>query len=216
MNEDLWSIEADASLQAVLDDPASPQLLRQTLAGVLPWQTRNETTVNRALRATRIAPEWVAALLALGATVEVEGEEGSMEIPLKDRIAEKGDGSLVALRVPALADGMRSGAAQVARTPAGAPIVTAFAVVDLEDGVVQEARVALAGVWPEAAGLAEAPADLAGGPLDGERIQAVAEAVAEEADPPDDFLGSAEYRRAMAEVLARRALASCLEEGGDA
>ena len=81
----------------------------------------------------------------------------------------------------------------------------------LIDDAVKAARVALTGVWPEAALLAAAPADLAGGPLSAERIQAVADAVIEEVDPPDDFLGSAAYRQVMAGVLTRRALEHCLE-----
>jgi CO/xanthine dehydrogenase FAD-binding subunit len=56
--------------------------------------------------------------------------------------------------------------------------------------------------------------------LDAERIRAVAAAIEQEVVPQGDFLGSEEYRRAMAGVLARRALEACLhqeagEEGGD-
>jgi CO/xanthine dehydrogenase FAD-binding subunit len=215
MKESIWSIEASASLQAVLDHPDSPQLLRQTLTGVLAWQTRNETTIDRALRARRIAPEWVAALLALGAMVEVEAEDSSAEMPLETMIAEKATGAVLSLAVPVDGLGRRVGSARVARTPTSTPVATAFATLDLENGVVIAARVALTGVWPEAARLAEAPSDLIGAPLDRERVQAVADAVTSEVDPPDDFLGSAAYRRAMAGVLTRRALENCLE-GGDA
>ncbi len=72
----------------------------------------------------------------------------------------------------------RGGAARIARTPSDRPIVAAYAVVDA--GVQ---RVALCGVahHPILAGMA--------------------------LDPPDDFKGSAEYRRAMAEVVMARALA---------
>ena len=55
----------------------------------------------------------------------------------------------------------------------------------------------ITGAWPEPLRLAEAAARLVGGPLDAEHIQAVAEAVEEEVAPQGDFLGSAEYRRAM-------------------
>jgi len=50
------------------------------------------------------------------------------------------------------------------------------------------------------------------GPLDPDRIRAVAEAVEEEVAPRGDFLGSREYRRAMAGVLVRRALEQCVGE----
>jgi len=105
----------------------------------------------------------------------------------------------------------------VARTLADEPIVAAIAVVALDGDVVGQARVALTGAWPEPLRLAEAAARLVGGPLDAEHIQAVAEAVEEEVAPQGDFLGSAEYRRAMAGVLTRRALERIQRrEAGDA
>ena len=216
-----WTIETDTSLQSVLDSPECPPLLRQTLTGTLSWQTRNETPVRRALRSPRIAPQWVAALLALGATVTVEGDAGPEDVPLA---VGAGFPRPHALHVPRRGlppasggpGGVRWGEARVARTPADEPIVAAVAVVETDDGVVQQARVALTGVWPEAVRLAKAPAQLVGGPLDEESIRAVAAAVEKEVTPKGDFLGSEEYRRAMAGVLTRRALEQCLrQETGD-
>jgi CO/xanthine dehydrogenase FAD-binding subunit len=81
---------------------------------------------------------------------------------------------------------------------------------------VRQARLALIGVWPETVRLAEASAQLIGGPLNEISIRAVAEAVEQEVAPRGDFLGSEEYRRAMAGVLTRRALEACLcQEAGD-
>jgi len=220
----MWTIVTDAPLQSVLDRPDAPPLLRQTLTGALSWQTRNETPVRKALKSPRIAPQWMAALLALGATVTVEGESGPEEVALA-----VGTGLLRphALHVPR-AEGTRWGAAHVGRTPADEPIVAAVAVVEMtgpstgpsassgqssgQGGVVQQARVALTGVWPEAVRLAEAPARLVGGPLDETSIRAVAEAVVMEVAPTGDFMGSEGYRRAMAGVLTRRALEQCLHQ----
>jgi CO/xanthine dehydrogenase FAD-binding subunit len=53
---------------------------------------------------------------------------------------------------------------------------------------------------------------LVGAPLDKERIRAVAAAVEAEVSPKGDYRGSAEYRRAMAGVMTRRALERCLQE----
>jgi CO/xanthine dehydrogenase FAD-binding subunit len=196
----MMKIDVNGSLQSVFDDPACPQVLRQTLAGALSWQVRNETSVRKALASPRIAPQWVAALLALGATVVTEDGEVSL--------AEADIAEARTLQV-SLA-GVRWGEAHVARTLADEPIVTAIAAVHLEDDVVQEARIALTGVWSEVVCLAEAAAQLVGGPLDAERIQAVAQAVQAEVEPKGDFRGSEEYRRAMAGVLTRRALEACL------
>ena len=179
-------------------------LLRRTLTGALSWQVRNETPVRRALTSPRIAPLWVAALLALGATVTVERDDG----PAETLLAETGGGDIRTLYVEV--GEPRWGEAHVARTPADEPIVVAVAAVEMDGDAVRQARVALAGVWPEPVRLAQAPARLVGGPLDEERIWAVAEAVEKEVAPEGDFLGSEEYRRAMAGVLTRRALEACL------
>lgn len=209
--DETWSIAADAPLQAVLDRPDTPLLLRQALTGVLAWQTRNETPVQRALTAPRITPQWVAALLALGATVTVEAEAGPTRVPLDAFLHRRTAGEVSALHIPKAQ--VAWGEAHVARTPTDEPIVAAFAVVELDGAVVRQARVALIGAWPEPARLAQAPTRLAGGPLDDEHIRAVAEAVEKEVAPRGDFRGSAEYRRAMAGVLTRRALEAAWRQG---
>jgi CO/xanthine dehydrogenase FAD-binding subunit len=205
---DVWSVDADAPLQSALDRPDTPPLLRQALTGVLSWQTRNETPVRRTLTSPRVAPQWAAALLALGATVTVEGDGRSTEVPVELVLQRQAKGVVSALHVEL--GSVRWGEARVARTPADEPIVSAIAVVGLDDDVVRQARVALTGAWPEPARLAKAPDRLVGGPLDAEHIQAVADGVAEEVAPRGDFLGSEAYRRAMAGVTTRRALEACL------
>jgi CO/xanthine dehydrogenase FAD-binding subunit len=154
----------------------------------------------------------MAALLALGATVTLERESESEEMALDELLHERVDGEIVALRVRT--EGIRWGYAQVARTPADDPIVSAVACVEMQGGRVQEARIALTGAWSRPVGLAKAAGRLAGGQLDEKQIQAVAAAVEEEVSPKGDFRGSAEYRRSMAAVMTRRALAQCLQEEG--
>jgi CO/xanthine dehydrogenase FAD-binding subunit len=211
----VWSIDADALLQAVLDDPACPPLFRQPLTGAISWQVRNETPVRKALTSPRVVPQWVAALLALGATVTAEGTEIPLETLLRSRV----EGTISALHVPPLPPlnpPPTGGEAHVGRTPADEPIVAAVAVVEMDGDTVRQARVALTGVWPEPVRLAEAVAQLVGGPLDEDSIRAVAAAVKEEVAPRGDFRGSEEYRRAMAGVMTRRALEQCLrQEVGD-
>jgi carbon-monoxide dehydrogenase medium subunit len=214
--QEVWRIDGDVPLQAVLDGPECPPLLRQTLTGVLSWQMRNETPVRRVLSVPRVAPQWVAALLALGATVTVEGDDGLSEVPLEALLRAQASGRVSALNVPVGPGGASLGEAHVGRTPTDEPIVAAVAAVEVAGDAVRQARVALTGVWPEPVRLAEAPVQLVGGPLDADHIRAVAEAVEEEVAPNGDWLGSVEYRRAMAAVMTRRALVACLrQEVGD-
>jgi len=212
----VWSVDADAPLQAILDGPESPLLLRQALTGVLSWQIRNQTSIGRTLTSPRLAPQWVAALLALGATVTVEGDEGLADVPVEALVERRAAGRVSALHVPLVGSEHRWGAARVARTPADEPIVAAVAVVGMDGDVVRQARVALTGVWSGPVGLARATDRLVGVPLDQPCIRAVANAVEDEVAPEGDFLGSEEYRRAMAGVLTRRALEGCVrQEVGD-
>jgi len=202
----VWSIDTGVPLQAVVDDPACPPLLRQALTGVLSWQARNETPLWRTLAAPRLAPQWVAGLLALGATLVVHGEENPLAVGSQFPRPERGEGLPHSHELNVRVGGLRWGEAHVARTPTDEPIVAAVAVVRMEGHAVQTARVALTGVWREPVRLAQAAAQLVGGPLDERRIQAVAAAVEQEVAPKGDFLGSREYRRAMAGVVTRRAL----------
>ena len=76
-----WSINADDSLQDALERQDCPTPLRRTLTGALSWQARNETSIRRSLTSPRTATQWLATLLALGATVTVEEDDGQTRQP---------------------------------------------------------------------------------------------------------------------------------------
>ena len=203
------SLGARVSLQAVYEAPASPELLRRALSATVTWQERNETTVEEALRSPVLAPQWAAALLALGARAAFGEEEEKPLVAFLDR-TKPHRRKLVVLHLPLNVDGRVWGEFHIARTPADKPIVAVIAVIDLTDSVVRQARLALTGVWHEPVRLAQSAELLVGGPLNGAHIQQVVAAVEQEVTPRGDFRGSARYRRAMAAVLTRRALNECM------
>jgi CO/xanthine dehydrogenase FAD-binding subunit len=204
-------IEAQTTLQKVYESADSPELLRQTLRGSISWQKRNGTTVAEAVYSPNLAPQWVAALLALGACIEFPDGDG----PLADflRRTEPHHNHPQALLVPLNVPGRVWGEVHVGRTPTDEPIVSVIAVVDLGEEVVRRARLALTGVWREQARLAEAADLLAGQPLNHATIGQVKDVIEAEVSPQDDFRGTAVYRRAMAGTLTHRALMACLEKG---
>jgi CO/xanthine dehydrogenase FAD-binding subunit len=212
MEREVWTVDPAASLQSVLDGPSCPPVVRRALNGVHSWQIRNETSVDRTLRASQLLPQWVAALLALGATVTLERDDGSDEVPLDALVRRDVEGEVSALHIPMLGANGAWGEAHVARTPSDDPIVAASAVLTMNGEVVETARLALTGVWPEAVRLSEAVDALVGRSLSHDHIAEVAAAVADEVEPVGDYLGSEAYRRAMAGVLTRRALEACLEQ----
>jgi carbon-monoxide dehydrogenase medium subunit len=207
---------ASATLEQVAAHSDTPPLLGQVITRPLPWNRRNGITVGEAVEHGGDLPEFTAALLAFGAVV-IFATPDEQRIPLSElgrhleqpRLPRKGVITGVRLDPPSP---LRIwGAAHVARTPADAAIVSAMAVLDVgADGMVVKARLALSGVWEEVARLATvASAQLVEGVLDEGRIAEALAALDEEIAPVADYLGSVEYRRAMAGVLARRALEGC-------
>jgi CO/xanthine dehydrogenase FAD-binding subunit len=214
MSDRVLTWDTDAPLQALLDRDGCPPLLRRTLTGTLSWQMRNQTPIGRALASSRAAPQAVAALLALGATVTVGTEAGETEVPLADLLQGEVEGEPRQVHVPLPGEDECWGEARVARTPADDPIVAGVAWVRVDEaGAVRDARVALTGAWPGAARLVGEAAQLVGPTLTAPRIAALAADVEAAVAPAGDYLGSEEYRRAMAGVVTRRALEQCLAQG---
>ena len=218
------------SLQTLYEHPACPQLLHGVLNQVTSWQERNETTQGVALR---WSPDLCAALLVMGTRVRTNNTDTQPADPpllLADFLSRRGTiASLIELSLPLEVPERVFGHAHVRRTPGDIPIVSAYAAVDLGEGQVKAARLALTGVWRERPQLVvcrggsiiltvyghnpqrPAPTRLVGNPLSDEAISTTAKAIAKETNPKDNYLGSAEYRREMAEVLTRRALTMCRE-----
>lgn len=158
--------------------------------------------------------ELVTALLALGAEVKLQAEAESW-ISLDDFLAERetylAPGCLiVAVRWPVSA---ASGCAlaRVARTPADHAILTAVARVERSGESVASARLALGGLTRTPFLIATASRDWTPGAI----VEAV-RAAAQNAPVVSDVRAAAAYRREVAPVVARRALAGAWERAGGA
>jgi CO/xanthine dehydrogenase FAD-binding subunit len=204
-------LEGHAPLQSVVEAENAPELLKQVLRRSYTWQERNDVSIRQAALSPDRGPMWAAALMAWNAQALFENGESVPYAAYLHRQA-RGQGRMIGLLIPPEGEGLHWGVAEVARTRRDVPIVAAVAVVALAEGQVQEARVALTGVWKRSADLAQAPSQLVGQALTPEAIAAVAQAIAAETDPRPNFLGSVAYRRAMAEVLSRDALEQCVRQ----
>jgi len=192
-------IGAQTPLQAVVESAALAGVaggaLCRAAALSAHFGLRNLATVGGAIDgATALPPgppEVLLALLALGAQVTTLGGDGGALAAYRPSPQE-------VLREIVIADATQwQGAlARVARSPLDQAIVTAVAAVSST-----QARVAVAGV---SAGPITAEARVDSDPA--QTIALLVAAVLAHAEPQGDYRGSAEYRRAMAEVLARRAL----------
>ncbi len=156
-------------------------------------------------------------LLALDATVTFYAPERK-QMPLDPVPAGTGGlppawcpdhGTVCALPEGALGLGM----AFVNRTPRDRPIVCAVVEAQWAEGTCIRARVALGGMAERPIRARRAEESLQGRAWGPEVLDQAATLAAEPLNPPGDFRGSGEYRKAMARVLVHRALREAMGVG---
>jgi CO/xanthine dehydrogenase FAD-binding subunit len=177
-----------AFLAPVVESIASPTL-------------RNLATVGGNLFVEQPYGDLAVALLALDATVEVAGQNGSDGRRVVD-VLERGvaPGEVVtAVRFALPADGEWRYTKAMRRRLNSASIVTVAAVVGVP-------RIALGGAGRKPVRAPSAEAVLAGGPLDRDRAAAAGAAALDDAEPFTDAYASAWYRARVLPVHVRRAL----------
>lgn len=178
-------------------------------------QVRNMATIGGNSCNASPAAETPAPLVALGAKVVLRSVSGERELPLEEFITGNGqtalaEGELLAhfvLPEPApksasrysfigLRDAMEIDAVNMAVN----------LVLDDDGRTIKELRLVMGSVFPRPLVSREVPALLAGKELSAELLEKAAQAAAAEAKPIDDIRASAEYRREVVAVLARRLL----------
>lgn len=170
-------------------------------------QIRNRGTVAGNLGTASPAGDVNVALLALDGEVELLSLGGSRRVPLSEFFLAPGktviepDELIVAVRVPAASD---SGFLKIGKRLSVAISVVSCAVAKLRDGRI---RIALGSVAPTPMRAYRAEALLHDHGLSADTIAEAARLVAEEVRPIDDHRASADYRRFVSGVLARRLLA---------
>jgi aerobic carbon-monoxide dehydrogenase medium subunit len=186
-------------------------------------QVRTMATVGGNLCSGVPSADLAPPLLALDARAEIAGPKGERDLPLDEFFRGTGKTALTrgeivtALLLPR--PPVRSGAACVrltGRQSMDLPLVAVAASVTLRpDGATcRTARLALGAVGPTPMRAYEAEALLTGRPLTPELIAEAAACAAGESRPIDDHRASAEYRRDMVAVLARRALDEAFARAG--
>jgi len=160
-------------------------------------------------------------LLCLGATATLRSAAGERSLSLDDLWSGPGattaapDELFVSIDVPAPADGTGSAYVRLEyRRQMEIAVVGATAAVTLAGGAISDARVAITALAPTIRRVAEAEEALVGGDGGDADVAAAARAAAEGAVPISDVRASADYRTAMAEVVARRAIAAAITRAG--
>ncbi|HEV8652261.1 MAG TPA: xanthine dehydrogenase family protein subunit M [Actinomycetes bacterium] len=197
-------------------------ILAEAAAHVGNVRTRTRGTVGGSLAHADPAAELPCVAVALGAEVTVLGRDGARAVAADDLLVSyltttlAPDEVVVEVRVPTL--GPRGGWSflEMSRRSSDWMVVGVAALVELDAaGAVTAASVAVGGV-AERAWLvpAEALADLLGAAPEEALLARVAERAAAMLRPEDDVQASGEYRRRLAAVLGRRALAQAVARAG--
>ena len=175
--------------------------------------TRAQGTVGGNVMNASPAMETGGPLVCFGASATLRSPSGTRWVAIEDlwtgpgTTAAHADELLVAIEVPAPAEGTGSAYLRLEyRRQMEIAVVGATAVVTVAEGVITNARIAMTALSPTIRRVPDAEAALVGSDGGAAAVEAAGAAVAAAATPISDVRGSAEYRRAMAAVIARRAI----------
>ena len=179
--------------------------------------TRAQGTIGGNVMNASPAMDTGGPLLCFGATATLRSASGERSIELDELWRGPGstwarpDELLVALDVPSPAAGTGSCYVRLEyRRQMEIAVVGATAVVTLEGGRVVGARIAITALTPTIRRVPEAESALVGTDGADDAVEAAAAATAAASTPISDVRGSAEYRRAMAAVIANRAITAAI------
>jgi aerobic carbon-monoxide dehydrogenase medium subunit len=187
-------------------------LLAEAAGSIGDPQVRNRGTLGGSLAHADPSADYPAAMLALDATVLVQGPKGARQVAARDffqgvfTVDLAADEILVGVRFTPV----RSGAyARLRQRASHFAIVGVAAALDVSAGVIKGARVGVTGAGPSATRLTAVEEALAGKPANAATAaDAAGRATLDEVNA--DLHGSADYRRAMTKVFTQRALEGAL------
>lgn len=176
---------------------------------------RNLATVGGNLVTARPAADFPPALIAYGATLVLKSIQGERTVPLMEFIQAPGQTVLsshemleaIVVEKPSTLSGSAYIKLGVREALEISLInVAALLTLDESDGSITAARVVMGSVAPTPLLSPSAERALLGEKPSGALFLHAGEAAASDSRPIDDFRASAEYKRAMARELTRRAL----------
>jgi len=207
--------QREAEQSAVVRE-ATP-LLANAYSRVATVRIRNAATVGGGLAQADPAQDPPASLLVLNASVKVMSSSGERVIPIEDwfvdyyetSIAE--DEIVTELLVPVQPKDLGwTYIKYLPRTEDDYATVAVAALGKAENGKITEARVGLGAVAATALRASDLEAALVGADAKLDVLKDASQGIADIVDPTSDPRGSADYKRDMAVVFARRALEQVL------
>jgi xanthine dehydrogenase small subunit len=210
-------IGATVTLTRLLEQDDVP-LLRRAASRTASWSIRNMGTVGGNLFTPPPGGDVATALLALDASVVLQGPAGERVVPLAAFLTGfmtndlRPDELVTSIRVPVEAGQVAF--VKLGRKAANTPAVVTVAVHLARDGErVTRARIALGAAGPHPIRALAAEAILQGTTLDAAAVTDAAAAAARDCGPFTDAVASAWYRRRMVAVVVKRALSELAAPG---
>lgn len=205
----LREVERSADVRA-----AAPVLAQaMTLVGHPSIRTRG--TAGGSAAHADPAAELPAVLVALDATIVARGAGGERRIAASDFYVSHftttlAEGEvLTAIEIPSQ-DGRAAGIVEITRRHGDFALIGAVASVTRDGATCADARVVLFGAGETPMRITAAEDALRGSDLDADALTAAGAAAAAGIDPGDDLHASAAYRREVAAVVTRRAIAEAI------
>ena len=186
-----------------------PSLVASTIADP---QVRYRGTVGGSLAHGDPASDLLAILLAAEGSVTLQGSGGQREVPASELFqdylttAVQPGEVLTEVRVPAL-DGYGFAYQKFNRRAEDWAMVAVSAYVKVTDGTCEDVRVGLTNMGSVPLRAAAVEDALRGQPVDADRVRQAAALADEGTEPPGDLNATPDYKRHLARVMCRRALA---------
>ena len=209
-----YRIGAATTLAAIAESPQihglAGGILSRAVLTRASVQIRNMATIGGILATASPAADVLVALLALDARVVIEDHHGQHEVGL----FETGEALIVEILIPEPVHSVWS-LQRLAYMHGDIAVVNVATGLQVDaDGSCQRARIALGAVAPLPLRTVRAERLLTGRTFGRAAVEAACEEIETEISPIDDFRASAEYRREMSRVLARRAIEECAAQAG--
>lgn len=194
-----------------------PCALVEAAKGIGDPQVRNRGTIGGNIAHADPASDLPTVLTALGATITVQGPDGSRSLDAEDfftGLFETGledDELITVISVPREGESTCSAYAKLFNPASRYAVVGACATVTLNDGTISKARVAVGGLTPAATRCSSVESALEGGSASG--IKDAAARVTQDVGDEilEDVHASSQYRLGVIPTFVARALQSACE-----
>lgn len=193
-----------------------PDALTEAASWIGDPQVRNRGTVGGNIAHADPASDLPTVFMALGATINVQGPNGSRSISADDFFVDlfatdlRDDELVVSIDIPQ--DGAATAYAKLFNPASRYAIVGAAVKISVSGSSITTARVAVGGLTPKAVRATSVENALTGESVSDASIKNAAAQIANDLDEVmGDIHASEEYRRAMAPVYVERALAKAIE-----